>query len=200
MLPEQSGIKFCRALKQNIKTSHIPIILLTAKASPEDQLEGLTAGADDYIYKPFQISLLKKKVENRLKLKKRMLEHYSNHLEVAPADITFNEMDREFLEKAKEIVEQNLDNVNFQVDDFCEQMAMSRSNLHLKMKAITGESTIEFIKKIRFNEACKLLQDGRYSVAEVSAMVGFNTPSYFTTSFKKHFGMLPTDYIKRTSN
>lgn len=200
MLPEQSGIKLCRALKQNIKTSHIPIILLTAKASPEDQLEGLTAGADDYIYKPFQISLLKKKVENRLKLKKRMLEHYSNHLEVAPADITFNEMDREFLEKAKEIVEQNLDNVNFQVDDFCEQMAMSRSNLHLKMKAITGESTIEFIKKIRFNEACKLLQDGRYSVAEVSAMVGFNTPSYFTTSFKKHFGMLPTDYIKRTSN
>lgn len=199
MLPGQDGFKLCKSLKQSIKTSHIPVILLTAKTTAEDQMEGLMAGADDYIVKPFRISLLKMKIENRLKQKMRMLEYYSDNMEIEPSEVTFNEMDREFLEKAKEIVEQNLDNVEFQVDDFCEAMAMSRSNLHLKMKAITGESTIEFIRKIRFNAACKMLQDGRYSVAEVSAMVGFNTPSYFTTSFKKYFGILPTDYMKRSS-
>lgn len=196
MLPVMDGIKLCKAIKQNIRTSHIPVILLTAKTNQQDQLEGLSAGADDYVYKPFNISILKMKVQNMLKARTRMQDHYSNTLEVDPQKITFNEMDKEFLEKAKSIVEENMDNIEFSVDDFCKQIAMSRSNLHLKMKAITGESTIEFIKKIRFNHACNLLQGGRYSIAEISTMVGFNTPSYFTTSFKKYFGMLPTDYLK----
>lgn len=196
MLPVMDGIKLCKAIKQNIRTSHIPVILLTAKTNQQDQMEGLSAGADDYVNKPFNISILKMKVQNMLKSRTRMRDHYSNTLEVDPQKITFNEMDKEFLEKAKAIVEENMDNIEFSVDDFCKQIAMSRSNLHLKMKAITGESTIEFIKKIRFNYACNLLQDGRYSIAEISTMVGFNTPSYFTTSFKKYFGMLPTDYLK----
>lgn len=196
MLPVMDGIKLCKAIKQNIRTSHIPVIMLTAKTNQQDQLEGLAAGADDYLNKPFSISILKMKVQNMLKARTRMQEHYSNTLEVDPEKITFNEMDKEFLEKAKKIVEENMDNMDFSVDDFCKEMGMSRSNLHLKMKAITGESTIEFIKKIRFNEACNLLKDGRYSIAEISTIVGFNTPSYFTTSFKKYFGILPTDYVK----
>ncbi|MDD2285238.1 MAG: AraC family transcriptional regulator, partial [Paludibacter sp.] len=115
---------------------------------------------------------------------------------VEPEKITFNTMDEDLLKKAMKIVIDNLDNSEFSTDIFCSEMGMSRSNLHLKLKAITGESTIDFIKKIRFNEACKLLLDGRYNVAEVSTMVGFNTPSYFATSFKKYFGVLPTEYIK----
>ncbi|WP_185154669.1 hybrid sensor histidine kinase/response regulator transcription factor [Dysgonomonas sp. 511] len=197
MLPGIDGMKVCKTIKQNIRTSHIPVIMLTAKTNQQDQMEGLSVGADDYVYKPFNISILKMKVHNMLKARTRTLEHYSNNLDVDPQKITFNEMDKEFLEKAKSIVEQNLDNIDFSIDDFCSKMAMSRSNLHLKMKAITGESTIEFIKKIRFSHACNLLKDGRYSIAEISTMVGFNTPSYFTTSFKKYFGILPTEYVKK---
>ncbi|MBB4037284.1 signal transduction histidine kinase/ligand-binding sensor domain-containing protein/DNA-binding response OmpR family regulator [Dysgonomonas hofstadii] len=196
MLPGIDGLKVCKSIKQNIRTSHIPVIMLTAKTNQQDQIEGLSVGADDYVYKPFNISILKMKVHNMIKSRARTLEHYSNSLDVDPQMITFNEMDKEFLEKAKSIVEQNLDNIDFSVDDFCAQMAMSRSNLHLKMKAITGESTIEFIKKIRFSHACNLLKEGRYSIAEISVMVGFNTPSYFTSSFKKYFGILPTEYVK----
>lgn len=196
MLPHVDGITLCKTIKQNIRTSHILVIMLTAKTNQSDQLEGLSVGADDYVYKPFNISILKMKVLNMIKARLRTLEHYSNNLEVDPQKITFNEMDKEFLEKAKSVVEENMDNIEFSVDSFCKEMAMSRSNLHLKMKAITGESTIEFIKKIKFNEACKLLEDGRYSIAEISTMIGYNTPSYFTSSFKKYFGILPTDYIK----
>jgi len=196
MLPEMSGIKLCRAIKQNIRTCHIPVIMLSAKANVNDQLEGLEVGADDYITKPFSISVLLSKVYNTLRSRKRMLDHYSNSLEVEPEKITFNAMDEELIRKATDIVRKNMDNIEFSADEFSREMAMSRSNLHLKLKAITGESTIEFIRKIRFNEACKLLKDGRYSVAEVSVMVGFNSSSYFATSFKKYFGFLPTEYVK----
>lgn len=196
MMPVMDGIKLCRAIKQNIKTCHIPVIILSAKSNTEDQLQGLEVGADDYLPKPFTYSVLKAKIQNMLKSRRRSLEHYSKSLEVEPEKITFNVMDEELLKKAMKIVIDNLDNSEFSTDVFCSEMGMSRSNLHLKLKAITGESTIDFIKKIRFKEACKLLLDGRYNVAEVSTMVGFNTPSYFATSFKKYFGCLPTDYVK----
>lgn len=196
MMPEMDGIKLCKSLKQNIKTCHIPVIILSAKTNIEDQLLGLEVGADDYLPKPFTYSVLKAKIQNILKSRRRNLEHYSKSLEVEPEKITFNAMDEELLKKAMKIVIENIDNSEFSTDIFCSEMGMSRSNLHLKLKAITGESTIDFIKKIRFNEACKLLLDGRYNVAEVSTMVGFNTPSYFATSFKKYFGVLPTEYVK----
>lgn len=196
MMPEIDGIKLCKSLKQNIKTCHIPVIILSARSNTEDQLQGLEVGADDYLPKPFTFSVLKAKIQNMLKSRRRTLEHYSKSLEIEPEKITFNAMDEELLKRAMKIVIDNLDNSEFSTDTFCSEMGMSRSNLHLKLKAITGESTIDFIKKIRFNEACKLLLDGRYNVAEVSTMVGFNTPSYFATSFKKYFGVLPTEYIK----
>lgn len=196
MMPEMDGIKLCKSLKKNIKTCHIPVIILSARSNTEDQLQGLEVGADDYLPKPFTFSVLKAKIQNMLKSRRRMLEHYSKSLEIEPEKITFNTMDEELLKKAMKIVTDNLDNSEFSTETFCSEMGMSRSNLHLKLKAITGESTIDFIKKIRFNEACKLLLDGRYNVAEVSTMVGFNTPSYFATSFKKYFGVLPTEYIK----
>jgi signal transduction histidine kinase/ligand-binding sensor domain-containing protein/DNA-binding response OmpR family regulator len=196
MMPVMDGVKLCKSVKQNIRTCHIPVIVLTAKTNQQDQLDALSAGADDYVAKPFNLSILKAKVQNMLKSKRRTLEHYSQTLEIDPENITFNAMDRELLEKAKNIVEKHLDNHEFSVDDFCKEMGMSRSNLHLKLKAVTGESTIDFIRKIRFSHACRLLKDGRYSISEISTMVGFNTPSYFTTSFKKYFDVLPTEYVK----
>ena len=196
MMPEMDGIKLSKCIKQNIRTCHIPIIMLSAKSNTEDQLDGLQVGADDYVPKPFTFSVLNMKIQNMLRGRRRMQEYYSKSQEVEPEKITFNKMDEELLKKAMKIVYDNLSNSEFSSDVFCSEMGMCRSSLHMKLKAITGESTIEFIQKIRFNEACKFLLDGRYNVAEVSTMVGFNTPSYFATSFKKHFGCLPSEYVK----
>lgn len=197
MMPVMDGVKLCKNIKQNIRTCHIPVIMLSAKTDVKAQLEGLQVGADDYIPKPFMLAVVTTKIQNMLRTRWRMLERYAKSLDIEPEKITFNPMDEALLKRAVAVVEKNMDNIEFSTDAFAREMNMSRSNLHLKLKAITGESTIDFIRKIRFNEACKLLQDGRYSVAEVSTKVGFNTPSYFATSFKKYFGYLPTEYAKR---
>lgn len=197
MMPVMDGIKLCKNVKQNIRTCHIPVIILSAKTEIKDQMVGLQMGADDYIPKPFSLTVLTTKIQNMMRTRRRMLERYSKSLEVEPEKITFNAMDEALLKRAMTIVERNIDNIEFSTDEFAREMGMSRSNLHLKLKAITGESTIDFIRKVRFNEASKLLKDGRYTVAEISSMVGFNTPSYFATSFKKYFGCLPTEYIKK---
>ena len=197
MMPVMDGVKLCKNIKQNVSTSHIPVIMLSAKTDLSDQKEALGTGADDYIPKPFSLSLVISKIQNMMRTRRRMLEHYSRELTVEPEKVTFNPVDEELLKKAVEIVKKNLDNTDFSTEDFASQMNMSRSNLHLKLKAITGESAIEFIKKIRFSEACCLLKEGRYNIAEISSMVGFSTPSYFATSFKKYIGCLPTEYIKQ---
>ena len=198
MMPVMDGIKLCKNVKQNIRTCHIPVIILSAKTDIKDQMEGLQMGADDYIPKPFSLAILTTKIQNMMRTRRRMLDKYAKSLEVEPEKITFNAMDEALLKRAMAIVEKNMDNIEFSTDEFAREMNMSRSNLHLKLKAITGESTIDFIRKIRFNEAAKLLKDGRYTVAEVSTMVGFNTPSYFATGFKKYVGCLPTEYIKKS--
>ena len=195
MMPKLDGIRATLKIREN---SSIPIIILSAKTDIKDQMEGLQMGADDYIPKPFSLAILTTKIQNMMRTRRRMLEKYAKSLEVEPEKITFNAMDEALLKRAMAIVEKNMDNIEFSTDEFAREMNMSRSNLHLKLKAITGESTIDFIRKIRFNEAAKLLKDGRYTVAEVSTMVGFNTPSYFATSFKKYFGCLPTEYIKKS--
>ncbi|MDL2211061.1 response regulator [Bacteroides sp. OttesenSCG-928-M17] len=197
MMPVMDGIKLTKQIKQNIRTCHIPVFILSAKTDLYDQLGGLQVGADDYIPKPFTLSVLIAKVQNMLRTRRRTYERYSKSLEMEPEKITFNAMDEELLKRAMSVVEKNMDNIEFSADEFAREMNMSRSNLHLKLKAITGESTIDFIRKIRFKEACKLLEDGRYNIAEVSTKVGFNTPSYFATSFKKYFGYLPTEYVKK---
>jgi len=197
MMPVMDGIKLTKQIKQSIRTCHIPVFVLSAKTNLNDQLGGLQVGADDYIPKPFTLSILIAKIQNALRTRRRAYEHYSKTLEVEPGKITFNAMDEELLKRAVSIVEKNMDNIEFSADEFARDMNMSRSNLHIKLKAITGESTIDFIRKIRFKEACRLLEDGRYNIAEVSTKVGFNTPSYFATSFKKYFGYLPTEYIRK---
>lgn len=197
MMPVMDGVKLCKNIKQNVSTCHIPVIMLSAKTDMAAQKEALDMGADDYIPKPFSLSVVITKIQNMMRTRHRMIEHYSKELSVEPEKITFNPVDEELLKRAVDIVKENLDNTDFSTEDFASRMNMSRSNLHLKLKALTGESAIEFIKKIRFSEACRLLKEGRYNVAEISVMVGFSTPSYFATSFKKYIGCLPTEYIKQ---
>ena len=196
MMPVMDGLQLCKQLKQNLRTCHIPIIMLSAKTDLKEQLEGLQVGADDYIPKPFSMAVITAKIKNLFRTRYRAIEHYTNSLEMEPEKMALNPLDEELLKKAVAIVEKNMDNVEFSTDDFAREMCMSRSNLHIKMKALTGEPTNDFIRKIRFNRACKLLKEGRYTVSEISSMVGFNTPSYFATSFKKYFGCLPSEYGK----
>lgn len=194
MMPVMDGLQLCKQIKQSLRTCHIPVIILSAKADLKEQLEGLQVGADDYIPKPFSLAVVATKIKNLFRTRHRAIERYSNSLEIEPEKIALNPLDEELLKKAIEVVEKHLDNVEFTTDEFAREMCMSRSNLHLKMKALTGESTNEFIRKIRFNRACQLLKEGRHTVSEISTMVGYNTPSYFSTSFKKYFGCLPSEY------
>lgn len=197
MMPVMDGIKLCRAVKRNIKICHIPVIMLSAKTEIKEQLEGLKVGADDYISKPFYMEVVLTKIRNILRTYSLAVEHYSQSTDVEPEKLALNPLDKEFLEKAVAIVKKNLDSIVFSADLFASEMNMSRSTLHLKMKAITGESTTEFIRKIRLSEACKLLKEGKYNITEVSEMVGFNTPAYFATSFKKYMGCMPSEYVKK---
>lgn len=197
LLPGLDGLKLCQAVKQNIRTCHIPVVILSTEGSVEEQIAATEAGADVYLSMPLSISLLSAKVNNLLKARYRMRHKYSDDTEIDPDQITSNAMDGEFLKKAIRIVEENMDNEEFSSNDFSKALCMSRSNLHLKMKSVTGESATKFIRKIRFNYACKLLLERKHSIAEISAMVGFNSPSYFATSFKKHVGCLPTEYVRQ---
>lgn len=197
MMPVMDGLKLCAHLKQNIATSHIPVIMLSAKTDSKDELEALRTGADDYMAKPFSMAVLITKIQNMLRTQYRLQDKVTKSMDISPEKISFNAMDEQILNKAIHIVEQNIDNAEFSTEEFARAMNMSRSNLHLKLKALTGESALDFIRKIRFKEACRLLKDGRYSVSEISDMVGFNTPSYFATCFKKYMGCLPTEYIRK---
>ena len=196
MMPIMDGVKLCAAIKQNISTNHIPVIMLSSKTDSKDQMDALKTGADDYITKPFSMAVLITKVQNILRTYHRVHDKATKSMEIAPEKISYNAMDEELLKKAISIVERNIDNSDFSTEEFASEMNMSRSNLHLKLKALTGESALDFIRKIRFKEACRLLKDGRYSISEISDLVGFNTPSYFATCFKKYMGCLPTEYVK----
>ncbi len=197
MMPELDGLHFCKRVKQNINTSHIPLMLLTARNETSQQIKGLEMGADDYITKPFSTSLLAAKVANLLRSRKRLKEHYSTRKEMVPENIAFNTLDEEFLKQAIAIVEEHLADSEFSVDKFSRAIGMSRSNLYLKFKAITGESATDFIKRIRFNKAVELMQSKRYTIAQITYMCGFNSPSYFSTAFKQHYGCMPSEYLTR---
>lgn len=196
MMPVMNGIQLCKHLKHNVYYSHIPIILLTAKSDVSAQLDGLQAGADDYISKPFVYAILHTKISNLIKAREALLQRYSNSKEPDVAELATNVMDQEFLQKAVSVVEKYMENPEFSTEDFSREMGMSRSNLYLKLKALTNESAVLFIRRIRFSCACKLLQEGRYNVSEISAIIGL-TPSYFATSFKKYMGCMPSEYVKK---
>ncbi len=200
MMPGTDGIQLCKQVKQNLRTSHIPVIILSAKADIKEQLEGLQVGADDYIPKPFAMPVVFAKIRNMFRMRYLIRQRYSQSQEVEPEKIALNALDQELLEKAIHVVETHLDDVDFSTELFAREMCMSRSGLHTKLKALTGESANDFIRKIRFNRAAQLLKEGRYTVAEVSMMVGYNTPSYFASSFKKYFGCQPSEYEKKSRN
>ncbi|MGS4346123.1 tetratricopeptide repeat protein [Myroides odoratus] len=196
MMPDTNGFQLCEILKNNVATSHIPIILLTAKAEQKDMLFGLETGADDYLAKPFSLAELKLRVRNILKFKALLREKFSGNSipseEIVPE---LNKKDRKFIDDLELTVQQNFSNVQFGVNILAEAVFLSVSQLSRKLKTITGKTPADFIRGLRFEKAIQLLREGA-SVAETSWAVGFDDPVYFSKVFKKHFGFPPSSVKK----
>jgi len=198
MMPKMDGFALCNKLKTDERTSHIPVILLTAKATSKDKVEGFETGADDYIMKPFEQAELRARLRNLLEQRKRLHEHFKKHglFEIDEQKIT--SVDQKFLQKAHAIITEQMSNPAFGVEVVAEQMAVSRSLLLKKVEALTGEPPIDLIKRARLNKAAQLITAGFGNTYQVALEVGFSSPSYFTKCFKRQFGVNPSEYHPHT--
>ncbi|MCB9285589.1 MAG: response regulator [Lewinellaceae bacterium] len=193
MMPEMDGMEFCKRLKTDEKSSHIPVIMLTAKAEQSDKLEGLELGADDYLAKPFDARELQIRVSNLLTQRKKLQEHYRRTLTFATAEVEAESMDAAFLRRIREAIEANLEDEGFGVVELGQQVGMSRSQLHRKLSALTGYSPNEVIRNMRLERAKQLLEKKAGTAAEIAFNCGFSSPAYFTKCFKEYFGKLPSE-------
>jgi len=202
MMPEMDGFELSKILKEDVRTSHIPIILLTAKDTIQDRTEGYTIGVESYIAKPFSASLLQSRITNLLESRRKMAELINKNTVNKNAIIieSLSKIDNEFIEKVTSVIEQNLDSDKVDVTFIAENMNMSHSTLYRKIKALSGISANEFIRKVRIRNAEQLLLTGKYTISEVSYMVGINSITYFRQCFKEEFGMAPSEYIKQILN
>jgi DNA-binding response OmpR family regulator len=196
MMPGMDGIMLSHKLKSDEQTSHIPIILLTAKADMETKLEGLQTGADDYLTKPFQIAELHLRINNLLEARKKLREKFNRQLTLQPSDIEVTSMDEKFLQKALTIMEANLANADFDVEAFCREMGMGRTQLHNKLSALLNQSATEFIRSMRMKRAANLLGQNGGNVSEIAFQVGFSSPNYFAKCFREFYGLTPSQYAR----
>ncbi|MDR1344734.1 MAG: response regulator [Tannerellaceae bacterium] len=194
MMPRMDGIEMSRRIKNDIRTSHIPLILLTAKTGEESKLEGLTAGADDYITKPFNQEILQVKIRNLTELYKRRQDLFDKQIRIEPSKITVNSLDEQLIRKAIEYTEANMSNPRLSVEELSRELGMSRVQLYKKLLSLTGKTPIEFIRIIRLKRAAQLLKESCLTVSEIAYEVGFNNPKYFRKYFKDEFGVLPSQY------
>lgn len=196
MMPEMDGIEFCKAVKEDIHTSHIPVILLTALESTEDQVTGLASGADAYISKPFSLDLLLAQMSNLLHSRKVLRDNFDNKESNWEEKIEATDIDKQLIIKAVRHIETNISNPDISVDDLASALNLSRTTLHRKLKSLSNQSATEFIRNIRLQNAATLFTKHNYKVNEVADMVGFNSMNYFTRSFKANYGKSPRDFIK----
>lgn len=194
MMPVKDGIQLCKDLKNDVRTSHIPIILLTAKTTEESQIDGLKSGADDYISKPFNIDVLYIKMKNLIESRKRMQSMMKGPIPIEPSRITVNNIDEELIRKALEYTEANISNPDFSVEELSKELGMSRVHLYKKLLSLTGKTPIEFIRLVRLKRAAQLLKESKMNVSEIAYEVGFNHPKYFRKYFKEEFGVLPSQF------
>ncbi len=195
-MPLGNGIELCDILKNDERTSHIPIILLTASVGEKHELKGLTSGADDYITKPFKITVLKQRIANLIAIRNNLQKRYSKELILKPKDIAISPGDEVFLNKVQGILDEHLSDPEFNSETFSKLANMSRMQLHRKLLAYTGLSTSAFIRSQRLNLAVGLLNSSDLTVSEVAYSVGFNTPRYFMKCFKQTFKKTPTEYLQ----
>lgn len=195
-MPLQNGIQLCNTLKTDERTSHIPIILLTASVGEEDELKGLTSGADDFVTKPFKIKVLEQRIANLVAIRRSLRNRYSQELVLKPKDISISPGDEMFLDKMQHILDEHLSNPEFNSEVFSKKAKMSRMQLHRKLLAYTGLSTSAFIRSQRLKQALQILKTSDLTINEVAYTVGFNTPTYFMKCFKETFDKTPSEYLK----
>ncbi len=203
MMPKKDGLELCEHLKNDQRTSHIPIILLTAKADDLSRIEGLKRGADAYLSKPFQAEELKIRLEQQLALRKRLQDYFSKSiLNAKEASDTqadnplFSNLEDSFIARFHQNLEENIEDENFGITEMCGAMAMSRAQLHRKIKALTGLSTSHYMRAIRLQKARQLLGSTDLNISEVSYRVGFKDPKYFSRTYSEVFGFAPTETPK----
>ncbi len=196
MMPGMDGLEFCQQLKNDELTSHIPVILLTAKTGKENEITGFELGADDYITKPFDAEVLKLKIRNILESRKQMAQKFFSASNYIPENIRINQIDQGFLEKFVKLVEDNIDDTELSGDRIACELGMSKGNLYKKLKTLTGMTVNIFVRSIRLKVAARLLKQGHYNISEVAYAVGFNNPKYFSTCFSEMFSMAPKEYMK----
>ena len=199
MMPEVDGIQLSNVLKADEKTSHVPIILLTAKADRETKLEGLQTGADDFLTKPFDNQELLTRVNNLISQRKKLQQKYARKVLLSPSEVDLKSPDEVFIQRALQVVDNHLSNSDFTVEAFQQEMGMSRMQLHRKLKGLTNFSASEFIRDLRLQRASDLLGINGMNVTEVAYGCGFNSTSYFTQCFKEKFGETPSNYHKKTA-
>ncbi|MCG8582619.1 MAG: ATP-binding protein [Bacteroidales bacterium] len=197
LMPEMDGIEMSKALKSNIKTSHIPLLLLTAKTGADNEIEGLETGAYEYITKPFNPKVLIQKVKNILDTLQKQKEFNKKVALTEPERIEMPSMEEEFLKNVMEVIKKNLSDSSFEVTNLCAEIGLSRMQLHRKLKAITGQSTAEFIRAYKFKKAAALLTSNSMTVSEVMWEVGIESNSYFSRTFKSIYGLSPSEYKKK---
>lgn len=191
MMPKKSGYEVCQTLKTDIRTCHIPIILLTARAAQEEKLAGLETGADDYLTKPFNSEELEVRSFNLVRLRRQLKERFAHSITLRPDEMTTNSIDRTFLENVLDIVTSNLTNEQFTVDMLSQEIGMSRSNLNRKLRALVNQSTNQFIQSVRLQRASELLKQQAGTVAEIAYKTGFGSTAYFIKCFKEQYGETP---------
>lgn len=195
MMPEMDGIEFCRQVKGNLQTSHIPLILLTAKSREQDRVEAYEAGADGFISKPFNLSVLHAKINNLLKAKERGMHDFKKQLVFQAQELNYTSVDEDFLQRTIDLIHAHLSDPDLDQQTFLDELGLSKSTFYRKIKSLTGLSLSTFIRNIRLKAACRLMEEKRnVRISEVAYAVGFNDPKYFSSCFKKEFGVQPSEY------
>lgn len=198
MMPKMDGNELTRILKNDEKTSHIPIILLTAKSEQQSKLEGLETGADDYLTKPFDTKELQIRIRNLINIRRKLQERYSNVYFVPEKKVEekkLSNLEEQFISKVMEVIEKHISEEEFSIEQFGEEVGMSRMQLHRKLKALTGKSASHYVRSVRLFKAKKMIEEREGNISEIAYSVGFSSPQYFTRCFKEEFGFPPSNLI-----
>ena len=196
MMPIMDGFEFCREVKSDLRTGHIPVILLTAKSHEHDEIEGIETGAEDYITKPFSLDILSARVRSLLLLREKLKDKYRKEISLNMPENFPLSPDEKLLKRMLQYIESRLTDPDLSIDEICKEIGASRANLYRKVKGLTGLNIAEIIRELRLKRAKQLLKDQKFNVNEVSYIVGFSDSDYFRKSFKTAFGLSPSEYKK----
>jgi len=197
MMPVMDGLELCSHLKKEIHTSHIPVILLTARTMIDHWIEGLETGADDYIPKPFNLKILQAKMTHLIENRRNLKRMFSHPGQFSPSEVTSNPVDEEFLAKAYEVLARNYTHPEFSASQFASEMFVSQSLLYKKIKALTDLSITDFINSYKLKRALDLMKMNDPAISDIAFSVGFNDPKYFSRLFRKFYGMTPTEFSQK---